>query len=296
MTTDAPTSSGLGRASGLPWVGALLCAASLWTSTAGAEPEHPDLHAQRAMSAIVERTAESIEAGRIEEALSLLEGAADRGLLHPDLSFNRGLAYTRRAESPLARPGDLGQAAAGFAEARSLRPADAEAERGLEEAQLAVARRDAKGASADGSASMGAPLGLLERALLWMSPAILFGLSAFGSALATGGLIFRRAGREGLRVAAGVAWPIGLLVCVPTVGLSAAREALFSPARAAVVVVREAPWVDATGRRLPGERALAESTLVYVGPPERGMVSHVDGLEGRYLRADQLRFVSHAPL
>lgn len=273
-----------------------LCLATSWAGVLHAQSPHQDNAREAAMRAVVETTAESLVAGRIDEALSLLEEAADRGLVHPDLSFNRGLAYTRRAESPLARPGDFGQAAAGFAEAASLRADDAEAERGLEEAQLAVARRDAQAASDDGAASVGAPLGLLERALLWMSPDILFGLAAFGSAVATVGLLLRRVASEGLRVAASVAWPVGLLLCVPMVGLFAAREVLFAEARAAVVVVREAAWVDAAGRRRPGEDALSETTVVYVTPAQRGLVRHVELGEGRHLRADQLRVVSHAPL
>src|SRR5690349_20733516 len=80
--------------------------------------------------ATLKTSAEQLEGGQVEAVITNLERAADEGQHHPDLSFNRGLAYLRRSGTASERPGDLGQAAAAFAETLAQRPADAEAQRG----------------------------------------------------------------------------------------------------------------------------------------------------------------------
>ena len=63
--------------------------------------------------------------GEFGKAIDDLEHLADRGFVHPDASYDRGVAYVMRVRGGAERPGDLGRAAAGFEEALLLRPHDA---------------------------------------------------------------------------------------------------------------------------------------------------------------------------
>ena len=56
------------------------------------------------------------ELDQIIEAIDQLELWSDQGVVHPDLSFDRGVSYLGRAESSAKRPRDLGQAVAAFVE------------------------------------------------------------------------------------------------------------------------------------------------------------------------------------
>lgn len=79
--------------------------------------------------------------GAVRDAIERAESYADRGLSHPDLAYDRGVAYVLRARGPDARPGDLGRAAAAFEEALWLREDDAEAARALDLVRAEAARR-----------------------------------------------------------------------------------------------------------------------------------------------------------
>jgi hypothetical protein len=92
---------------------------------------------------LLETAAAEIAAGQLDSAIGRLEAAADGGDVHPDAAFSRGVAYLRRALSDRAKPGDYGQAIAGFREALLLRPADGEASLAVEQTRLLVARRSA---------------------------------------------------------------------------------------------------------------------------------------------------------
>jgi hypothetical protein len=192
---------------------------------------------------VLTRSAEDLDQGRPSEAIRTLEAVADRGATHPDLSFNRGLGYLRRAKTPAAQPGDLGQAAAAFAEVLGFRPSDAEAERGLAEAQLLVAKKKSQADTSSENHS----LGLLERVLLHIPPLILLILGALGSAALTAALILRRSTRETRKVAGSIFALVGSLLVVPSTGLFFARSALFDHARGGVVVADSAQLIDAGG-------------------------------------------------
>ncbi len=88
--------------------------------------------------------AAALAAGKVRDAIEQAEAAADRGVTHPDLAFDRGVAYVRRAHGADSRPGDLGRAAAAFEETLSLRPGDTEAARALELVREEAARRRAR--------------------------------------------------------------------------------------------------------------------------------------------------------
>ncbi len=63
---------------------------------------------------------DALRAGRPAEAIGAFEALADRERVDPAISFNRGLAYAGRVAIDRAEPGDVGQAIAGFEEARAL--------------------------------------------------------------------------------------------------------------------------------------------------------------------------------
>lgn len=263
------------------------CVAILFgpTSALGAKQVEP----------VIEKSAQQLQQGQIGEAITTLESAADEGLRHPELSFNRGLAYQRRAGTAQGRPGDLGQAAAAFAEVLAQRPEDAEAARGLEEVQLAVARRNSKGKSQEG-AQVSAPLGLVERALLSMAPPVLFWLSVFGSLVLSLGLLLTMSSQENRRLSGTITSSVGALIFLSCAAFFFSRAWLFSGAQMAVVVAPQAPVLSAAGQREAGRAPLSESTLVYVETKERGLVRLVGVMEEDYLSLGQVRVVSHRPL
>lgn len=239
------------------------------------------------LAGAVQGSAAHLTAERPQEAIRELEAFADSGMLHADLSFNRGLAYLRRAGSAAGQAGDYGQAAAGFAETLLERPDDAEAARGLEEAQLAVSRKKAQGAG--GGAAVTEPLGLFEKALDSVSKTLLLCLAIVGSLLSCVGVILRRAERESRRTAGVITLGVGLLLLIPSFGFAELRDHLFASAEVAVVIAPQAPIFDAAGKRLAQVPALEESTVVHIGSAQRGMVPLVGLGTKKWIRLGQLR-------
>jgi hypothetical protein len=85
--------------------------------------------------------------GRPTDAIAAFEALADRGVQDAAVSFDRALAYAARVRRGDAQPGDLGQAAHAFEEARRLTQnslLDREAEQGLQAVRSAIAHRKAK--------------------------------------------------------------------------------------------------------------------------------------------------------
>src|SRR5260221_14196728 len=56
----------------------------------------------------------SLDKGEYGAAIDDFEALADRGFVHPDASYDRGVAYLQRVRAKADRPGDLGRAAAAF--------------------------------------------------------------------------------------------------------------------------------------------------------------------------------------
>jgi hypothetical protein len=214
-----------------------------------------------------------------------LESLADRGVSHPDLSFNRGLAYVTRAETATSQVGDLGQATAGFAEALYLRPGDKEAERAVQQTQLLATKKT----SGDQISSENESLGIVEKTLHDASPFWLFVLAALGSAATSGGLLLRLSTRETTRLSGLVTTGIGVFVLFASGGLYFFRQTLFEEARQAVVIAPEARLLDESGASLKGELPLRESTLVHIGKARRGLAPLVDLGQERWIRTSQLR-------
>jgi len=200
-------------------------------------------------------------------ALEQFELAGDRGLVDPNLSYNRALAYLLRAKSPQAVPGDLGQVAAGLEEALLQNPDDVEAEQVLNAVRAELARVRAK--------PLGEPVSArpsLGRALVGLAPrAVWDWLAVAASLLLSAGLLGRTLfKRPELRLASGLGIGIGLGLFALSAPLSFAAGWLKEKTEPAVVIAAEARWLDAAGlpaRALPASvrgAGIPEGALVYI--------------------------------
>jgi tetratricopeptide (TPR) repeat protein len=256
---------------------ATLAVGLAWTSEVRAtEPTDQELLFSRATTAF--------ERNKLAQALQDFETLADQGPPHPDVSYNRGLAYATRARSPSAVPGDLGRAAAAFEEARRLDPRDQEAERALDLVRAEVTRRRSK---LDKKDVVVRPS--LDRVVArWLSPGGwgLFAIAA-STTFATG-LLLRQRARGSWQVAGTVAAPLAFLLSLLLVPMALFARHLAENTRPAVVVVPETMLEDDAGKpiELP---PLPEATLVELGARKNDRVEARWGAYEGWLPAGHLR-------
>lgn len=215
----------------------------------------------------------AIEEGAYGDAIDRLELMADRGVVHPDVSFNRAMAYLGRARSTQKKTGDLGRAAAAFAETLELRPSDAEADRALEAVRSELSRAQAR--------KGGAPLFArprLARALVGLAPERVWGILAIvGSLVLSVGLALRLlVQRAGAVVPGSLAIGIGSLLLLVGGALTAGARSFRRTSTPAVVVASEARLLDEAGRPLPVTRS-GEGNVAPEGA-ELHVLEHQGGL------------------
>lgn len=244
----------------------------------------------------------ALDRGAFSEAIDQLELWSDQGVVHPDLSFNRGVSYLGRAESSAQRPRDLGQAVAAFEEAVHLNPEDSEAEVALERIRAAIAERRAK---SDGAGVVARPR--LLRALLdlvgenvWT---FLAGLGSMSLSIGLGARLLMRSHRA--RLAGAITAVMGLLVLVLGAGMAAAGRHLRTNYQPAVVIVEEARLHDADGRPFNAARGpstlgeagdrVPEGSLVYVAGTQGALVEVEWGDLRAWLNARELRRLARTP-
>ncbi len=232
-------------------------------------------------------SAQALEDGRPSEAIARLEQLADLGHLHPDLSYNRGLAYFLRAEGSTPELGDFGQAAAGFAEAVQARPKDEVAARALEEVQMSAARKRAGQEN-----TVTDPLGLVERVVLALHPLALFAVAVMGSVTASVGLALFGRDNPAHRTISILALAVGCLALGFGFGSELLRRSLETEHRVAVVTAGKAQLLDASGKPLGGEPALLETTVVHLAKPEHGLAPLLSLGPKKWIRLSQVRVVS----
>lgn len=245
--------------------------------------------AARAQAAVEPPSAEELgevraelQRGAFSEAIDQLELWSDQGIVHPDLSFDRGVAYLGRAESSARRPADLGQAAAGFQEALHLDPTDAEAELALERIREVISQRRAK----RDSAAVAARPRLLRALLGLVSENVWAALAGLGSVLLSLGLAARLLVRSHrVRLSGAIGGVVGLLLLTLGGGMAAAGRRLRADYTPAVVIVPEARLHAADGRPFSGARG--PSTLGEAGDrvPEGALV-HVAGTRGALVEVE----------
>ena len=206
----------------------------------------------------------ALASGSVREAIELHESLADRGFVHPDASYNRGLAYLARVRAHDEKPGDLGRAAAAFEECLWKRPADEDAELALESVRNEVARRlpadTGKGPLVDqGPGPRDAIAGLLpESAWAWVA--------LLGSLLLAGSLFVRDRAADGAarsRLVASSTAILGVLVLGIAGPFASVARTLRLHTASAVVVAREARWVKEDGTLLP-DAAIPEAAAVQI--------------------------------
>jgi hypothetical protein len=240
----------------------------------------------------------AIERGAFSDAIDRLELWSDQGMMDATLSFDRGVAYLGRAESPAKRATDLGQAVAGFEEALALDPADDEARLALARIREVLSERRAKD-----TAGVVARPRLLRAITGLVGENVWAGLAVVGSLLLALGLAGRLFTRSlEVRLGGSIAAASGLFFLALGGGLAAAGHHLRLHFAPAVVIVDEARLLDAEGRpvsagaRGPSSLGAAadrvpEGSLVHIAETRGGLVRIEWGDDEAWLNAAQLRRV-----
>lgn len=253
------------------------------------------------------RVQASLERGAFSDAIAQLELWSDQGVVHADLSFDRGVAYLGRAESPASRRADLGQAAAAFEEAAWLDPSDDEARVVLERIRAELAERRDKRAN---EGVVARPR--LSRALLdLIGENVWAGLGALGALGLSLGLALRLgASGHRARLAGGIAAAVGLLIGALGAGMAFVGHRLRATTSPAVVIVEQARLHDGEGRPIDGARGASapgastlgeranrvpEGTLVHISGSRGGLVQIEWGDGEAWLEARQVRRLAALP-
>ncbi|HVW30791.1 MAG TPA: hypothetical protein VHC69_35785 [Polyangiaceae bacterium] len=232
----------------------------------------------------------ALDTGAYDDAIDRLELLADRGFSHPDASYDRAVAYVRRAQSRNAKRGDLGRAAAALAETLSLRPDDPDASAALARVRHEIARKRARsgGTDVDLRPSLGwAVVGLFEEDT-WALLAII------GSGVASLGLAARLAWKkDAVRLAGTIAASLGALTLLVTGALAAFARYERIHYRPAVVVVEEARLHDDNGATISGPGSVIPEGASVRVVDQRGTSAHVEwGTLDGWLSLGQLRMLA----
>jgi hypothetical protein len=232
----------------------------------------------------------ALESGALDDAIDRFELLADRGFVHPDASFDRALAYVRRAASRSVHHGDLGRATAALSESLALRPDDAEAGMAAERVRREIVRRRSRlGATeVDLRPSLGwAVVGLVDEET-WALVAVL------ASVVASLGLAVRlMTQRAAARLSGVVAASLGIVTLIVTGSLAALARYERVHYRTAVVVVDEARLLDENGGAISGRGSVVPEGAGLRVIDQHGTLAHVEwGTLDGWLSLGQLRLLT----
>lgn len=248
--------------------------------------------------ALFARGLSALEGGRPGEAIAAFEALADRGTMDAAASFDRGLAYAARARlvsgaaGTGARPGDLGQAAHAFEEARELSgggPLAVDAGRALPILRGEVARRRARSGEPvelERGEGLGHSLVAIASEDTWAV------LALVASVLFTVALVLRTRGvgrRVRVGAALGLAFAGPALVLFAVLTFGARHERLH--VRDAVVVAPSARLLDERGIVLPQGGAVPEGARVRVMESAAALARIEWGGSGAWVQLGTLRFL-----
>jgi hypothetical protein len=229
-----------------------------------------------APEALFQRGAEALKKGEFAAAIDTFEALADQGFVHPDASYDRGLAYVTRVRARAERPGDLGRAAAAFSEALLLRPDDRDADAALDAVRAEVTRRRSRRSK---DAIDARPT--LDRMLVGLASEETWSLAALlASVLLATGLVLARRPAEGAapspsrtpaQVAGGVLVPLAIAALLVLVPLTLGARWLRVNTRPGVVIASEVYLTDDGGRAKGGE-PVPEAASVETGERRGGLV------------------------
>jgi hypothetical protein len=240
-----------------------------------------------------EEAAQLVEQGTFSEALLRFERLSDRGFVHPDASFNRGLAYLQRADSAQVKPGDWGQAIAGFREAVVLAD-DEEAERLVDTVRQVISRQRA--ARGRDPVVVSPPLGRALSELVRPSTWAILALAASG--LLSIALVVRRYATAATRLTANVTAATSLGLLGLFAGLFAVSDHYQRVWQEAVIVVEQATLRDAQGKPLltraldTNSADVPEGASVYVLSRAGRLVEVQWGSSKAWLRDGELRMLA----
>lgn len=242
---------------------------------------------ERSSETLFREGSEALAKGEYATAIERFEALSDMGFVHPDASFDRGLAYVARLRAGADRPGDLGRAAAAFEETLHLRPDDVEADRALDLVRAEVTKRRSRRGK-----DVTTVRPTLDRVVVGLASERTWSLLAFLSSLLFAlGLFFRRASSAGLSVAGRVLAPTALVLFFVFLPLTLGAQSLRQTTRAAVIVASEVHLVDETGTAQGGD-AIPEAQLVEAGEL-RGNLIHVRwGSTEGWIPAGSVRLLS----
>lgn len=212
--------------------------------------------------------AEDLGRGEYAAAIDTFEALADHGFVHPDASYDRGLAYVMRFRAHADRAGDLGRAAAAFEEALLLRPGDREAEAALDLVRAEVTRHRARRSKDTVDVRP-----TLDRMLVSLAGEDTWGFLALAASLALAvGLALRpRTGRA--HIAGSILVPTAVVALLAFAPLAWGARSLRIATKPGVVVVTETHLVDDQGHAVGGE-VVPEAASVEVGD-RRGALLHL---------------------
>jgi hypothetical protein len=245
--------------------------------------------ADESVPALFATASTALVEGRAGDAVAAFEALADRGVVDPVASYDRGLAYALRVRVGAEQPGDLGRAAHGFEEARGLsrdpKLVD-DASRALTVVRSEVARRRLRGGQPP-AVEPGRSFGYTVAGLLSEdSWAVLSALASFVLAAA----LFVRwlAPRSRLTVSAsvmcGVAAPVVLLGAAMTLAVRHDRLGLREG-----VVVGPARPLDERGLTVAGDPPLPEGARVELVDAHGGLQRVRFGTVDVWLPAEAIR-------
>lgn len=234
-----------------------------------------------------------VQQGAFSEALLRFERLSDQGFVHPDASFNRALAYLQRADSAQVKPGDLGQAIAGFREAVTASD-DEEAARLTDTVRQVISRqRAARGRDpVVVSPPLGRALSELVRPSTWAM------LALVSSVMLSMALVVRRYATVATRLAANVTAATSLGLLGLFAGLFAVSDHYQRVWQEAVIVVEQATLRDAQGKPLltraldTNSAEVPEGASVYVLSRAGRLVEVQWGSSRAWLRDGELRMLA----
>ncbi len=221
--------------------------------------------------------ASALGQGAFDKAIDELEVLADRGFVHPDASFDRGVAYSRRAETRQVQPGDYGRAAAAFQECLRLRPGDVEAARALAAVEAQITRRRSREGREPVvvNASLSRAIVTLVSEDVW---ALLAALSALILSVGLGLRLWNPKPRA--RFSGGVAAAVAGVAMLLFSVLTYASRHFRITTDPAVIVATEARLLDVQGRPLPKSdrielEAIPEGALIWI-LERNGSLAHIE--------------------
>jgi len=265
--------------------GAAVALALLASPSPAARAE--DAAAPKPPEALFQDGTAALARGEYGAAIDTFEALADRGYVHPDASYNRGLAYVLRVKQQADRPGDLGRAAAAFEEALRLRPGDVEAERALDLTRGEITRRRSRRAKDEVDVRP-----TLDRVIVGLASEETWGLAALtASVLLAVGLVLRRRPTGPAHVAGSVLAPAALVALLILTPLTYAARHLRLTRRSGVIVVTEVYLSDESGRAL-GQSPVPEGASVEVGRRAGSLVEVRWGASVGWIPASSVRLLA----